>query len=74
MADLRLAELPHLRPIQPGSPVAVLSMHDGAWCRGFSVTEVVVEGDRIRYRLSRDCDRSVLPGMFPAEDVIPDHH
>jgi hypothetical protein len=73
MSELRLPQLPHPRPIEPGSRVAVLSTYDGDWCRGFSVAEVVVEGDLVGYRLSRHSDGSVLPAVFPAEDVIPDH-
>jgi hypothetical protein len=39
------------------------------WVDGFEVCELVPDGDRIRYRLRRQVDGSVLPTLFDADDV-----
>jgi hypothetical protein len=48
-----------------GTPVDVRNRFVGAWSHGFEVAERVQGGYRVR-RLSDD---SVLPDIFPSEDV-----
>jgi hypothetical protein len=58
-ADLRDTQLPE------GTPVDVRNRFVGSWSHGFEVAERVRGGYRVR-RLSDD---SVLPDIFPSEDV-----
>ena len=45
--------------------VEVRTGYDRSWAKGF----VVVEVTDIGYRLRRSSDASVLPAIFPADDV-----
>ena len=55
-----------------GASVAVRSSFEGSWCSGFEIAAVVREGDHVAgYRLRRLSDRTVLPAVFPASEVIP---
>jgi hypothetical protein len=60
MPDTYLAE---------GTPVDVRNRFVGTWSHGFQVAERVQGGYRVR-RLSDD---SVLPDIFPSEDVRSEH-
>jgi len=51
-----------------GTRVDVRNRFVGAWSHGFEVAEQVADGYRIR-RLSDD---SVLPDVFPGEDIRPE--
>jgi hypothetical protein len=51
-----------------GTPVDVRNRFVGSWSHGFEIAERVAGGYRIR-RLS---DNSVLPDVFPNEDVRPE--
>ncbi len=53
--------------LSPGRHVEVRNRFTGAWSRGFDIAEVVPGGYRIR-RLS---DGSLLPTLFPRDDVRP---
>jgi hypothetical protein len=48
-----------------GMLVEVRGRYLGNWCRGFEVAEVLYEGCRVRRR----SDQSVLPDIFPYEEV-----
>jgi hypothetical protein len=48
-----------------GMLVDVRGRYVGTWCRGFEVAEVLHEGCRVR----RCSDQSVLPHIFPYEEV-----
>ena len=48
-----------------GTEVEVRTGYDRSWAKGF----VVVEVTDIGYRLRRTSDASVLPAVFPADDV-----
>jgi hypothetical protein len=52
-----------------GTPVDVRNRFVGSWSHGFAVAERVQGGYRVR-RLS---DNSVLPDVFPIEDVRSEH-
>ena len=58
---------PDREPLSPGSHVEVRNRFTGTWSRGFDLVEIVDVGYRVR-RLS---DGSVLPTVFPPEDVRP---
>jgi len=60
MSDTQLPE---------GTPVDVRNRFVGSWSHGFAVAERVQGGYRVR-RLS---DNSVLPDVFPIEDVRSEH-
>ncbi len=51
-----------------GTPVDVRNRFVGSWSHGFAVAERVQGGYRVR-RLSDD---SVLPDVFPSEDIRPE--
>jgi len=51
--------------IPQGTRVDVRNRFVGSWSRGFEVAERVADGYRVR-RLS---DNSVLPDVFPSDDV-----
>jgi hypothetical protein len=53
---------------QPGDRVEVRSRFDRSWSRGFSVEHADADG----YRLRRRSDGSILPAVFPAEDLRPE--
>ncbi|MGA2520910.1 MAG: hypothetical protein ABSG81_08865 [Acidimicrobiales bacterium] len=61
-ADRRSARL------APGTRIDVRNRFVGAWSHGFEVAESEEDGYRIR-RLS---DGSVLPDLFPDDDVRPE--
>lgn len=48
-----------------GMLVEVRGRYLGTWCRGFEVAEIFYEGCRVR----RGSDQSVLPDIFPYEEV-----
>jgi hypothetical protein len=48
-----------------GMRVDVRGRYLGTWCRGFEVAEILYEGCRVR----RCSDQSVLPDIFPYEEV-----
>ncbi len=53
--------------------IEVRNRFDGSWSHGFEVIEVIeaVERDSgVRLRLRRLSDRTILPVLFSAEDVI----
>lgn len=52
-----------------GTRVDVRSRFVGTWTRGFVVEEAVAGG----YRIRRVSDDSVLPDVFSAEEVRPEH-
>lgn len=58
-------------PADSGTPVEVRSSFNQQWVGGFEVAEPVAEPDA-GYRLRRLSDRSVLPTVFPPEDVRVD--
>jgi hypothetical protein len=51
-----------------GTPVDVRNRFVGSWSHGFEIAERIAGGYRVR-RLS---DNSVLPDVFPSEDVRPE--
>jgi hypothetical protein len=52
--------------------VAVRCSFEGTWSPGFEIAEIVLAPDGLAgYRLRRLSDGTVLPVVFPAEDVIP---
>ena len=51
-----------------GTPVDVRNRFVGAWSHGFEIAERVGAGYRVR-RLS---DGTVLPDVFPEEDIRPE--
>jgi hypothetical protein len=55
-------------PLSSGTRVDVRNRFVGAWSHGFEVAEHVNDGYRVR-RLSDD---SVLPDVFPGDDVRPE--
>jgi hypothetical protein len=58
---------PELESLSPGRHVEVRNRFTGTWSRGFDIAELAPGGYRIR-RLS---DGSVLPTLFPPDDVRP---
>jgi hypothetical protein len=54
----------------PGAPVEVRSHFGLCWTRGFEVVEAVHDPDG--YRIRRASDRSILPAVFPPDDVRAD--
>ena len=62
----------HPRPIAAGRRVAVRSLYDGDWVRGFSIAEVIVKAGEVWYRIRRHADDVVLPVLFAFQDVMPD--
>jgi hypothetical protein len=59
------------RPADAGTPVEVRAKFNQEWVRGFEVAEPVEEPTP-GYRIVRRSDRSVLPVVFPAQDVRVD--
>jgi len=63
---------PRLHHLAKGVPVAVRCSFEGTWSPGFEVAEFVLEPDGgAGYRLRRLSDGTLLPVIFPIEDVIP---
>jgi len=63
---------PTLHHLATGVPVAVRCSFEGTWSAGFEVVEVVLDPDGgAGYRLRRLSDGTILPVIFPLEDVIP---
>ncbi len=58
-----------IRPVRLGTRVEVRSRFEDRWARGFEVCETVDEHGRLRYRLRRRSDGSVLPVLFADDDV-----
>jgi hypothetical protein len=54
--------------LEVGTRVEVRIRFDRSWARGFKVAEVVPGG----YRLVRRSDDSVVPTVFPSDDVRPE--
>jgi hypothetical protein len=70
------SSVPHLRALRddaiavtPEHRVEVRCRFGDRWVDGFEVCEVVADSDRLRYRLRRRADDSVLPTLFDADDV-----
>jgi len=61
------ANVPEMQLVD-GTPVDVRNRFVGSWSHGFEVAERVEGGYRVR-RLS---DGSVLPDVFPSDDVRPE--
>ena len=55
--------------VQPDRVVEVRCRFGDRWVDGFEVCELVADDDRVRYRLRRQVDGSVLPTLFDAADV-----
>jgi hypothetical protein len=55
--------------VTPEHRVEVRCRFGDRWVDGFEVCEVVADNDRLRYRLRRRADDSVLPTLFDADDV-----
>jgi hypothetical protein len=55
--------------VTPEHRVEVRCRFGDRWVDGFEVHEVIVDNDRLRYRLRRRADDSVLPTLFDADDV-----
>jgi len=51
--------------LEPGLRVEVRTGYDRSWSSGFEIVEVSDVG----YRLRRTSDSSLLPAIFPADDV-----
>ena len=51
--------------LEPGTRVEVRRRFDQSWSKGFEVAESSGDG----YRVKRISDGSVLPVVFPADDV-----
>lgn len=59
-----------MRRMERGSRVEVRSTYDNRFARGFEIVDVVGEnGESPSYRVRRRSDGSVLPKLFPADDV-----
>jgi hypothetical protein len=54
----------------PGTAVQVRSSFHGGWCDGFEVAEVVSTETGVSLRVRRRSDGSVLPALFPSDDVL----
>ena len=54
--------------LAPGTRVDVRNRFVGTWSHGFEVAEELAEG----YRLRRLSDNSVLPDVFPSDDIRPE--
>jgi hypothetical protein len=52
-----------------GTRVDVRSRYVGAWSHGFEVAEALGDG----YRVKRLSDDTVLPDVFSADDIRPEH-
>jgi len=55
-------------PLAPGTRVDVRNRFVGAWSHGFEIAEQVRDG----YRVRRMSDGSVLPDVFPDDDIRPE--
>jgi hypothetical protein len=60
-----------IQPAESGTKVEVRSRFDRQWVHGFEIAERVAQ-PRAGYRIRRRSDRSVLPVVFPVEDVRVD--
>jgi hypothetical protein len=47
---------------------------DDVWLDGFEVSEVVHDGEDVRYRLRRVADGAPLPELFASDDIRPVEH
>jgi hypothetical protein len=65
---------PTVHDLSPGVRVEVRCSFEGTWSPGFEIAEVVLEDDGgVGYRLRRLSDATVLPVVFPLDDIIPTH-
>jgi hypothetical protein len=63
---------PTLHELSSGVRVEVRGSFEGTWSSGFEIAEVVLGDDGgVAYRLRRLSDGTVLPVVFPLEDIIP---
>jgi hypothetical protein len=63
---------PPLKHFVPGARVAVRSSFEGSWCSGYEIADIVHDADGVAgFRLRRSSDRTVLPAVFPVDEVIP---
>ena len=70
--DAEAKKQPTLHYLATGVPVAVRCSFEGTWSPGFEVAELVLEtGGGAGYRLRRLSDGTLLPVIFPIQDVIP---
>ena len=70
--DAESKKQPSLHYLATGVPVAVRCSFEGTWSPGFEVAEIVLEPDGgAGYRLRRLSDGTLVPVIFPIEDVIP---
>jgi hypothetical protein len=51
--------------LEPGTKVEVRRRFDQHWSRGFEIAEALDDG----YKLKRVSDGSILPVIFPADEV-----
>jgi hypothetical protein len=65
LIDIRIDEV----AVAPDRVVEVRCRFGDRWVDGFEVCELIADDERIRYRLRRTADGSVLPTLFDAEDV-----
>jgi hypothetical protein len=55
--------------MNPGARIEVRSRFDQRWARGFELVEIVEDAGEARYRVRRRSDGSVLPTLFPDDDI-----
>jgi hypothetical protein len=55
--------------MEKGTSVEVRTRFDGRWVSGFTVAEMVSAEPQGSLRLRRGIDGTVLPAVFPPEDV-----
>jgi len=65
MAVMTMVEPTTERVLDEGTHVEVWNRFDRRWSRGFRIAESTAEG----YRIRRDSDGSVLPHVFPPEEI-----
>ena len=70
MADPPERTPPDRAALEPGMAVEVRTGFDRSWSNGFEVGEVTEVG----YRLRRRSDGSLLPVVFPFDDVRRERH
>ncbi|MDQ1519452.1 MAG: hypothetical protein QOI55_525 [Actinomycetota bacterium] len=63
--DIRTHEV----AVAPDRVVEVRCRFGDRWVDGFEVCELIADDERVRYRLRRTADGSVLPTLFDADDV-----